>query len=186
MRNDKKQTAPEPESVAKYVNEMNAFFARFDQCDFSAEQSEVMGIIRNRRKKQTVITEEEVVRELKRVSVSKATGPDGVPARASSSCGEQLTPVLQRLFQDSVDQGEVPPMWKLSEIKSIAKILFPEHFQDFRSTTVASNIAKCLENIIMYCLTKFLSTQARVLSSILVNLHINECRSVSDNNQIYR
>lgn len=85
-----------------YVNEVNSFFARFEQHGFSAECSEVMGERRNRRDEQIVITEEVVMRELKRVLVSKATESHGVAARAVKCCAVQLTPVLKRLFQDSI------------------------------------------------------------------------------------
>ena len=117
--------------MATYVNEMNSFFARFEQYDFSVERREVMGVILNRRDEQIVITKEAVVRELKRVGVSKATGPNGVPARAIKYCAEQLEPVLTQLFQDSIAQGVVPYIWKLPEIKPIVKIPFPKHFNDF-------------------------------------------------------
>lgn len=144
----KKQITPEPDDVVTYVNDMNSFFARFEQYDTSVERSEVLGVIRDKRDEQIEITNEAVMRELKRVRVSKATGPDGIPARAIKYCAEQLTPVLTQLFQDSIDQGEVPHLWKLTEIKPIAKTPFPNTFNDFRPVALTSNIMKCLENIV--------------------------------------
>lgn len=145
---NKKQITPEPDDVATYVNDVNTFFARFEQYDFGVEQSEVLGVIRNKRDEQIEITNEAVMRELKRVRVNKATGPDGVPARAIKCCAEQLTPVLTQLFQDSIIQGEVPRIWKLTEIKPIAKTPFPKNFNDYRPVALTSNIMKCLENIV--------------------------------------
>ena len=69
------------------------------------------------------------MRELKRIRVSKATGPYGVPAKALKCCVEQLVPVLTQLFQDSITQGEVPQIWKLTKIKPIRFLKFI--FQNF-------------------------------------------------------
>ena len=80
--------------------------------------------------------------------VSKATGPDGVPSSAIKYCAEQLGPVLTQLVQDSIAQGEVSHICKLTEIKPIAKIPFPKHLNDFRPVALTSNIMKCLKNIV--------------------------------------
>ena len=74
----------------------------FEENNFSVEQNEVMHTIRNRRDKQVVIRQEVMMRELKRIRVSKATGPDGVPAKALKCCAEQLVLLLTQLFQDSI------------------------------------------------------------------------------------
>lgn len=46
-----------------------------------------------------------VLESLKRVRSSKAIGPDNIPAHAIKGCAEQLTPILRKLFQDSLDRG---------------------------------------------------------------------------------
>ena len=112
-----------------YVNELNTFFARFEQNNFSVEQNEVMHTIRNRKDEQVVIRQEAVMRELKRIRISKATGPDAVPAKALKCCAEMLVLVLTQLFQDSITQGEVPQIWKLTKIKPIRFLKFI--FQNF-------------------------------------------------------
>ena len=115
--------------MVTYVNELNTFFARFQQNNFSVEQNEVMHTIRNRRDEQVVIRQEAVMRELKRIRISKATGPDAVPAKALKCCAEMLVLVLTQLFQDSITQGEVPQIWKLTKIKPIRFLKFI--FQNF-------------------------------------------------------
>ena len=57
-------------------------------------------------------------------------------------------PVLTQLFLDSIAQGEVPHIWKLTEIKPIAKTSRPNHFIDYRPVVLTFNIMKCLENIV--------------------------------------
>ena len=90
-----------------YINDMNSFFARFDTTDFSEELADLVSRIRDINDERVVISIEEVVRSLKRVSVSKATGPDNVPARLIKYCAEQLASIIQQLFQNSIDLGVV-------------------------------------------------------------------------------
>ena len=53
--------------MATYVNDMNSLFARFEQYDFRVERSDVFVVIRNKRDERIEITNEAVMRELKRV-----------------------------------------------------------------------------------------------------------------------
>ena len=130
------------------INQMNAFFARFDNNDFSEEFSNVVSTIRGNTYDRIVITEDNVRRSLNRVRPGKATGPDNIPARALKYCAEQLAPIFRQLFQDSLDQGLSPVRWKVSEVKPIAKITFPKVFNDFRPVVLTSNIMKCLEDFV--------------------------------------
>lgn len=76
-------------NVATFANEINSFFARFEQYDCSADPTELMVGIRNRRDEQIVIMEGAVVRGLKCARVNNAIGPNGEPARALKGCAKQ-------------------------------------------------------------------------------------------------
>lgn len=145
---NKKLGIPDPENVDTYVNDINSFFARFDTHDFTEECNNVISIIRERNDDRILITYEDVLQSLKRVRCSKATGPDEVPAKVIKYCAEQLVPILHQLFQDSLDQGVVPDIWKLSEIKPIAKISFHKVLSDYRPIVLTSNVMKCFEYIL--------------------------------------
>ncbi|MEL7522523.1 MAG: hypothetical protein AAGJ80_13075, partial [Cyanobacteria bacterium J06553_1] len=141
-----KRATPDTDNID--INQLNAFFARFDIYDFSEEFSNIVSIIRGNTDDRIVITEEDVRRTLNRVRAGKATGPDNIPAKALKYCAEQLSPILRQLFQDSLDQGVSPVRWKVSEVKPIAKITFPKVFNDFRPVVLTSNIMKCLEDFV--------------------------------------
>ena len=145
---NKKLAIPDPDNIDTYVNDINSFFARFDTHDFSEECNNIITIIRERNDERVIISYEDVLQSLKRVRCGKATGPDEVPARVIKHCAEQLAPILQQLFQDSLDQGTVPDVWKLSEIKPIAKVAFPMVYNDYRPIVLTSNIMKCFEYIL--------------------------------------
>ena len=143
----KKQSVPEPENINIHVNEMNAFFARFERHDYSDACNEVMSEIQSNNEERIIIRQEDVQKSLQNILAGKATGPDGIPAWVLKCCAEQLPPILTTLFQDSVDRGVVPYKWKESEVKPIAKVNYPKDPKDFRPIVLTSNIMKCLESI---------------------------------------
>lgn len=63
-------------------------------------------------------------------------------------CLEQLVNPLLTLFQDSLDHGTVPTLWKMSEIIPVPKVRFPKEFNDLRPVALTSLIMKCFEHII--------------------------------------
>ena len=144
----KKQRVPEPENINTYVNEMNAFFARFDKHDFNDACNEIMTEIQSHNDERIIIRQEDVQKSLQNIRAGKASGPDGMPARALKYCAKQLTHVLTTLFQDSLDQGVVPYKWKESEVKPIGKTNYPKDLRDYRPVVLTSNIMKCLESIL--------------------------------------
>lgn len=145
---NKEMNTLEPDNSETFANDLNCFFARFENSDFSEERNNVMRAIESRRDERLIITHDQVVKSLKRVRAGKATGPDGVPAKALKYCANQLAPVLHTLFQASIDQGVVPAYWKMTEIKPIPKVSFPKEYNNFRPVALTSNIVKCLEDIL--------------------------------------
>ena len=92
-----------------FATDLNKFYNRFDQVDYSAECSELMStspVVEG----SVTITEEEVRTQFKRVKSTKAAGPDGIPARLLHSCADSLAPAYQPIFQASVNSGVVPTL----------------------------------------------------------------------------
>ena len=58
---------------------------------------------------------------LRDLKIHKATGPDEVPAFILKSAASQLSPILTRLYQYSLDNGEVPTDWKNAHIVPVFK-----------------------------------------------------------------
>ena len=55
------------------------------------------------------------------LDTKKATGPDGIPAIVLKTCAEELAPLLQNLFQLSLEKGIFPDNWKSALIQPIPK-----------------------------------------------------------------
>ena len=43
----------------------------------------------------------------------KAIGPDNTPTRLLKEIAQQMAPILTLIFQASLDQGILPPEWKV-------------------------------------------------------------------------
>ncbi len=58
------------------------------------------------------VSEDEVRRELKRVNVRKAAGPDGITGRVLRSCADQLAGLFTSIFNESLATSVVPTSFK--------------------------------------------------------------------------
>ena len=67
------------------------------------------------------ITTPGIEKLLQNVNASKATGPDEIPARLIKECSKELAPVIAALYQQSLDEGEVPKDWKAQNVHPIFK-----------------------------------------------------------------
>ncbi len=62
-----------------------------------------------------IVSEDAVRRELKRVNVRKAAGPDGITGRVLRSCADQLAGLFTSIFNESLTTSVVPtPLTNLS------------------------------------------------------------------------
>ena len=71
--------------------------------------------------KNILITNQGVLKLLQNLKTSKATGPDSIPAYLLKTAAKEITPVLTKLFQFSLDTGEVPPDWRNAWVVPIFK-----------------------------------------------------------------
>ena len=62
---------------------------------------------------------ETVKERLLEMNPNKAAGPDGVEGRLMKECADELAPVLHQIYQKSLDEAEVPGLWKEAEIVPI-------------------------------------------------------------------
>ena len=60
-------------------------------------------------------------KQLLKIKIDKASGPDLIPARILRDAASELAVVLSSLFQQSYDSGTLPYAWKLANIRAIFK-----------------------------------------------------------------
>lgn len=92
--------------------------------DLKADCEQLTEIAKHRNYKRIVITQEEVIKSLRRVKVGKTCGPDNINVIVSRSFIEQLADPFFNTFQYSLDHSIVPTIWKMSEIIPAPKIRF--------------------------------------------------------------
>ncbi len=97
------------DSTIPLLNELNAFFARFEAQNSTTAQKtppppgdQVMTLSPN-----------SVRRSLGRINARKAPGPDNIPGRVLRDCAVELTDVFTDIFNISLSQAVVPHASKL-------------------------------------------------------------------------
>ncbi len=78
------------------------------------------------------MSEDEVQRELKRVNVRKAAGPDGITGRVLRSCADQLAGLFTSIFNESLATSVVSTSFKKSVIIPVPKNSKPSCLNDYR------------------------------------------------------
>ena len=134
---------------AKLAGELNTFYARFDQRDFSEEQLKVMEEVFSRPSTPVTITTDEVRASFKKVKARSAAGPDNITGRLLRECGDSLAPVYRELFQRSLDEHSIPAIWKSSTIVPVPKKRAPATMNDYRPVALTSIPFKCAEKLVL-------------------------------------
>jgi hypothetical protein len=95
-----------------------------------------------------IVEQKGVTKLLKNLKTEKATGPDSIPAFILKTAAEEISPVLTRLFQQSLDTGEVPDDWRNAWIVPIFKKGEKHQASNYRPVSLTSITCKLLEHII--------------------------------------
>ena len=85
---------------------------------------------------------------LKRLKPFKATGPDSIPAFILKAAADELAPILARIYQTSLDTGQVPSDWRDAWIVPVFKKGDKHKAANYRPVSLTSITCKLLEHII--------------------------------------
>ncbi len=94
------------------------------------------------------LSEVDVRRELKRVNVRKAAGPDGITGRVLRSCADQLAGLFTSIFNESLATAVVPTSFKKSVIILVPKNSKPSCLNDYRPVALTSTVMKVFERLL--------------------------------------
>ena len=97
-----------------------------------------------------------VEHKLKHLKISKATGPDGIPARVLKECASVLAKPLTNLYTMSFSQGVVPAEWKCAQVVPVYKGDGKSDPNNYRPISLLPIICKIMESIVNYNLRKYL------------------------------
>ena len=93
-------------------------------------------------------TDTEISNKLSNLDVSKKAGPDGIPALFLKNCCTSLTGPLRVLFQQSMNSGTFPSVWKVSILQPIFKSGDRAAVENYRGISLLSAIPKLFESIV--------------------------------------
>lgn len=79
---------------------------------------------------------------------SKAKGVDQVPISFINLCLPIILPVIEHIFNYSLQNGVFPDQWKMSNILPIPKVKEPNECKDYRPVSILCVLAKVLEKIV--------------------------------------
>src|SRR6185436_2253737 len=87
--------------------------------------------------------------ELRALNVNKSTGPDNFSNLFLKNCAESSAYPLSIIFRKSIELGEVPTIWKRSNVTPIFKKRGEKNSpENYRPISILSNTSKILERLI--------------------------------------
>jgi len=95
-----------------------------------------------------IITEEEVLNQLKKLNPSKAAGPDELQTRILQETAETIVKPCTDLFNQSLQEGTVPKEWKRANVVPIFKKGRKTDPSNYRPISLLPIISKILERCI--------------------------------------
>ncbi len=131
------------------AEELNTFYGRFE-CNGGDATLPISGSGSSRQSSDHVFTqsEDEVRRELRRVNVRKAAGPDGITGRVLRSCADQLAGLFTSIFNESLATSVVPTSFKKSVIIPVPKNSKPSCLNDYHPVALTSTVMKVFERLL--------------------------------------
>ncbi len=131
------------------AEELNTFYGRFE-CNGGGATlpSSASGSSRQSSDHVFTLSEDEVRRELRRVNVRKAAGPDGITGRVLRSCADQLAGLFTSIFNESLATSVVPTSFKKSVIIPMPKNSKPSCLNDYRPVALTSTVMKVFERLL--------------------------------------
>ncbi len=143
------EITPQPRLRAdpSLAEELNIFYGRFDRNGGATVLISASGSSRQSSDVDHVITvsEDEVRRELRRVNIRKAAGPDGITGRILRSCADQLAGLFTSIFNESLATSVIPTSFKKSVIIPVPKNSKPSCLNDYRPVALTSTVMRFWE-----------------------------------------
>ena len=94
------------------------------------------------------IGEQGVLKLLKDINPSKAMGPDQIPNIVLKTCAKTLAPGMTKIFQESIDCGELPDDWLNANVAPVYTKGNVHKAENYRPVSLTSVTCKLLEHII--------------------------------------
>jgi len=130
-------------------NELNDCYARFDCHDFGSEKERIVNELLNANEmyNDVIIDEFDVLKAMKSVNSTKASGPDNISPKVIKVCADQLCGIFSFIFNLSLSDCQIPEQWKTSCIIPVPKRPNVKVMNDYRPIALTSCIMKIFERV---------------------------------------
>ena len=91
---------------------------------------------------------------LKKLNPHKASGPDQLKPIVLQTLHKELAPILQVIFQKSIDQAQLPNIWKEASVSPIFKKGDRPDPANYRPISLTCVLCKVLEHIVASNISK--------------------------------
>ena len=89
-----------------------------------------------------------ITKLLQKLNPNKAAGPDALSTRLLKETAIESAPILQKIFQKSIDSGELPKDWKMANIAPVYKKENRCIPSNYRPVSLTSVTCKLLEHVV--------------------------------------
>ena len=90
---------------------------------------------------------EEVKEQLGNLRVDKALGPHNMHLRILREVAEQVSEILTDIFKISLESGQVPEAWRVTNVTPLFKKKSREELRNYRPVILTSVVGKVLETL---------------------------------------
>ena len=106
-----------------------------------------------------IITEQEILDQLKILNVNKPACPDGVSPRLLKDIAYSISKPLTKFVNMSLSIKQIPILWKIAHVSPIYKGKGNQHSpQNYRPISVTSILCKIMEKILLEHLFNYMKT----------------------------
>ena len=101
------------------------------------------------------VTPDAVKKKLRELDSNKAQGPDQIPPKVLKELSNELAVPLSKLFNISLEKGQVPQDWKVAEVVAIFKKGSRSETGNYRPVSLTCIVCKVLESLIRDEIVRF-------------------------------
>ena len=135
---------------------------------------------------------EEILKVLNMLKISKACGPDLISPRLLKEGSVHITLPLKLIFNDCLNEGYFPDVWKMANVNSSHKKESRELIPNYRPISLLSCVGKCLARLVCKPLLSYLIENIRQSGFVPNDSTINQlldiynmfCSAIDDGKEV--
>ncbi|XP_029986201.1 microtubule-associated protein tau-like [Sphaeramia orbicularis] len=135
-----------------FANALTSFYVRFNSFDFSEDILELKQDLKDTL--HFTIELSDVTKVFSSVKRNQSQGPDSSSGGLIKSCADELSPVFQIIFNQSLQTQHVPTPWKDAVVVPVPKSSRPKTLNDFRPVALTSVVLKVCEKLVQSVILK--------------------------------